>query len=200
MENNNVTLSGFISDEAKYSHTKNGTYYYNTVISIARLSEKFDHIPLVIPGKLILPVMGDYVSIKGRFVSQNQRKNGKNTLVLYVLVDELSLSDNIHFNDVAMLHGFICKEPYYRKTPLGKTLCDVLLAVNDDGKSNYIPTIFWGIHASWTRHLPVGTELKVEGRIQSREYLKKYDDGTSETKTAYELSVFRSELVEVEDI
>lgn len=197
--NDEVEISGFISEEVKYSYSKDGVYYYNTVISTGRLSETFDHIPLVIPGYLLLPVKGDYIRIKGKFVSRNQKEGLITRLVLYVLVQELSEAEDNEYYDVAKLHGFICKQPYYRKTPLGRKICDVLIAVNEDRKSYYIPTIFWGMSASWIRHKPVGTEIKVEGRIQSRTYEKKYEDGTSEIKTAYELSVSKAELVEVED-
>ena len=113
--------------------------------------------------------------------------------------EELQVSKEFISNEV-ILNGYICKKPIYRQTPFGREISDILLAVNRAyNKSDYIPCIAWGRNARFCENMPVGTEVKVIGRVQSRTYEKKYEDGTVETKIAYEVSVSSLEVVNQED-
>ena len=113
--------------------------------------------------------------------------------------EELQVSKDFISNEVT-LNGYICKKPIYRQTPFGREISDILLAVNRAyNKSDYIPCIAWGRNARFCENMQVGTEVKIVGRVQSRTYEKKYEDGTSQTKIAYEVSVSSLEIVNQED-
>ena len=131
----------------------------------------------------------------------------KETNVLIVFAkDVIEVEENEEDSDIVkkesitnevVLIGFICKKPIYRQTPFGREIADILLAVNRAyNKSDYIPCIAWGRNARFSQNLEVGTKVKVVGRVQSREYEKKYEDGTSEVKVAYEVSIGSLEIVE----
>ena len=139
----------------------------------------------------------------GQFRSYNRHEETKNRLVLSVFVRELTISDSRNEEDYAankpnqiFLDGFICKPPVYRKTPLGREIADVLLAVNRPyGKSDYIPCICWGRNARYAESFNVGGHVQIWGRIQSREYQKKISDDEVEKRIAYEVSVSKLEYV-----
>ena len=196
--NNKVTIAGEIMSEYVYSHKVMGEKFYTTVIMSVRLSGTSDLIPVTISERLISPTMNDagaFVEITGEFRSYNDKENGK--LKLSVFACDISfLEDAKNINDIELV-GYICKEPLYRTTPLGREISDVLLAVNRDyGKSDYIPCIVWGRNARFVECLAVGTKLKFCGKIQSREYNKKISENKFETRTAFEMSVSRLEVLE----
>lgn len=195
MENNNVLIGGIINEEIEFSHEIYDEKFYKFTIKTKRLSDSDDVIPVIISERLIdldELTVGKIVKIEGQFRSHNMQTESKNKLVLSVFVKNIEISDNeeiLTLNE-ANLIGFICKKPIYRKTPLGREITDVLIAVNRTyRKSDYIPCILWGRNAKFCESLEVGTSVKLSGRIQSRTYEKKLDDGTIIKKVAYEISV-----------
>ena len=144
--------------------------------------------------------VGEYIEIHGQFRSYNRHEEQKNRLVLSVFVRELEFMDeeveNSKTNQI-FLDGYICKAPVYRKTPLGREIADVLLAVNRPyGKSDYIPCICWGRNARYASAFEVGGHVLIWGRIQSREYMKRIGENETEKRVAYEVSVSKLEYME----
>lgn len=202
MQNNRVELRGKICNELAYSHEVFGEKFYSAMLFTERTSGNADIIPLLISEKLFISSLnGEYVSVSGELRSYNNHKEGKGGLQLNVFVQEMRILDG-EFADLANeieLVGYICKEPVYRKTPLGREIADILLEVNRSyGKSDYIPCICWGRNAANASNLEIGTRIRIAGRIQSREYQKKISETESETRTAYEVSAGRIEVVEDE--
>lgn len=185
---NQVNLLGQMITDFNYSHSLYGERFYSATLEIKRESGKADIIPLLVSERVINvdeSINNTCVHVSGEFRSYNQHDEDKSRLKLYVFVHDIKPVDNMrNINDV-FLEGYICKPPTYRHTPLGREICDVMLAVNRAfGKSDYIPCILWGRNAYYVRTLNAGDCIRVAGRVQSREYVK-----DSETKTAYELSV-----------
>lgn len=174
-------------------------------ISVDRLSDSTDLIPVMVSERL-LDVNEDYkglkISVIGQFRSYNRHEEKKNKLVLSVFAREIDFVDDIEESaktNQIFLDGYICKAPIYRKTPLGREIADLLLAVNRPyGKSDYIPCICWGRNARFASTFEVGSRCAIWGRIQSREYMKKISEDQLERRTAYEVSVSKLEIVEEE--
>ena len=203
MENNKVTVIGTIVSGFTFSHAVFGEGFYLVDLLVNRLSEQADIIPLMISERLI-DVTKDYqgctMEASGQFRSYNRHEGTKNRLVLSVFVREVrfmeEFTDYTKTNQI-FLDGYICKEPVYRKTPLGREIADLLLAVNRPyGKSDYIPCICWGRNARYAEHFKVGERCAIWGRIQSREYMKKLDEENVEKRVAFEVSVSKLELLE----
>ena len=199
-ENNAVALSGVISSEAQFSHEVYGEKFYSYKMNVERLSNNSDEILLTVSERLKgfedLAV-GAKVVVIGQFRSYNKRESGKrNHLLLYVFVREIKFVENIEENvNQITLEGYVCKEAVYRKTPLGREITDLLLAVNRPyGKSDYIPCICWGRNAKYVSGLNVGQKVLIQGRIQSRDYFKKISEEEVEKRVAYEVSVSKVEL------
>ena len=193
IENNQVTISGTITEEFKLSHTIFGEGFYTSYISSERMSGTTDIIPIMVSERLIAVDdvwTGQSVRVLGQFRSYNKHDEVRNKLILLVFVRELEvMEDDAYDENEIILEGFICKVPNYRKTPLGREITDFLLAVNRPyGKSDYIPCIAWGRNAKYVSELGVGSELHLEGRIQSREYNKKIGEDEFEKRTTYEVS------------
>lgn len=202
-ENNQVSMMGEIVSEFRYSHEVFGEGFYMVEIAVNRLSNYADYIPLMISERLIdteQDYTGQLIHVTGQFRSYNRHEEKKNRLVLSVFVRELEFLDEIDENEKTnqiFLDGYICKEPIYRKTPLGREIADVLLAVNRSyGKSDYIPCICWGRNARYASAFEVGGHVLIWGRIQSREYMKRISDNETEKRIAYEVSVSKLEYIE----
>lgn len=203
LENNRVSVIGTIVSGFTFSHAVFGEGFYLVDLSVNRLSEQADVIPLMVSERLI-DVTADYVGRTleaiGQFRSYNRHEGSKNRLVLSVFVREINFMEE--FTDYTkknqiFLDGYICKEPIYRKTPLGREIADLLVAVNRPyGKSDYIPCIAWGRNARYASGFAVGTRLLIWGRVQSREYTKKLNDAECEKRVAYEVSVSKLECAE----
>ena len=208
-ENNHLVLVGNITSEKKYSHEIYGEKFYVFNMEVVRLSSTTDIIPSTVSERLLTDIdltIGKKVSVEGQFRSYNNYENEKNRLILTVFakeITELNESDEEEKEEVTnevVLVGYVCKKPIYRQTPFGREIADVLLAVNRAyNKSDYIPSIAWGRNARFCQNMEVGTEVKITGRIQSRTYEKKFEDGTSETRVAYEVSIASMEVVNQED-
>ena len=200
MESNIAELCGAVLSELKFSHKTYGEIFYTFVLGIERRSGYIDEINIMVSERLIFdntPRPGDYVEIKGQVRTYNELSEGRNKLNVVVFAKEIYMSENFGYNEnYVYLEGFLCKEPLKRTSPLGREICDLMLAVNRMyNKSNYIPCIAWGRNAGYAESLGVGTKLSVEGRIQSREYRKKLEDGTSETRKAFEVSIVKIEEI-----
>ena len=212
LENNYLTLVGKVTGEKKFSHEIYGERFFTFNLSIPRLSGNSDVIPVTTSERLITDEMlteGNKLLIKGQFRSYNSYENEKNKLVLTVFakdVQEVKDNENSEENEITkkemttnevVLIGYVCKKPIYRQTPFGREIADLLLAVNRAyNKSDYIPTIAWGRNARFCQNLEIGTQVKIVGRVQSRMYEKKHEDGTVEQKVAYEVSICSLELIE----
>ena len=212
LENNYLTLVGKVTGEKKFSHEIYGESFYVFNLSIPRLSGNSDIIPITVSERLIKEdtlMEGKKLLVKGQFRSYNSYENEKNRLILTVFAkdiieveenneeeeNEMVKKDTIT-NEVVLV-GYICKKPIYRQTPFGREISDLLLAVNRAyNKSDYIPCIAWGRNARFCQNLEVGTEVKVVGRVQSRNYEKKHEDGTVETRVAYEVSIGSLEVID----
>ena len=214
LENNYLTLVGKVTGEKKFSHEIYGERFYIFNLSIPRLSGNADIIPITVSERLINDDMlqeGKKLLVKGQFRSYNSYENEKNKLILTVFAKDIAevAENNEEENDIVrkdiitnevVLIGYICKKPIYRQTPFGREIADLLLAVNRAyNKSDYIPCIAWGRNARFCQNLEVGTRVKVIGRVQSRTYEKKFEDGTSETRVAYEVSIGSLEVIEEND-
>ena len=148
------------------------------------------------------------ITVEGQFRSYNSYENERNRLVLTVFAKDIKFAENqeneievtkeLVSNEV-ILNGYICKKPIYRQTPFGREISDLLLAVNRAyNKSDYIPCIAWGRNARFCQNMEIGAEVKITGRVQSRSYEKKHEDGTTETRVAYEVSIASMEIPEKE--
>lgn len=203
IENNKIELCGVIASTPELNHKNYGENFYGFRLSCSRKSTEKDMLPIIVSDRLVeikdLQV-GKKISVRGQVRTFNKHiSDDKRKLLIMVFardvreVEEESESAP-EFNNNVKLSGYICKPPVYRVTPKGREIADVLIAVNRTyGKSDYIPCITWGRNARYTGNLDVGTRVDVEGRLQSREYTKKLDDGTEEIRTAYEISVSRIE-------
>ena len=210
-ENNQLVLVGKVTKEKTFSHEIYGEKFYIFDLSVPRLSGNADIIPITISERLLLEdelTVGKKVIIEGQFRSYNSYENERNRLVLTVFAKEIKFAEDQeefkpskeNVSNEVTLDGYICKKPIYRKTPFGREIADILLAVNRAyNKSDYIPCIAWGRNARFCENVPVGTEVRVIGRVQSRQYEKKYEDGTSEVKVAYEVSIASLEVIDEAD-
>ena len=202
--NNQVTIAGEVVSEFTFSHEVYGEHFYIVNIAVCRLSNSYDVIPVMVSERLI-DVTSDYrgcvLQVSGQFRSYNRHEENRNRLVLSVFAREAVLAsqedeDEQNPNHI-FLDGYVCKHPVYRKTPLGREIADVLLAVNRPyGKSDYIPCICWGRNARYASSFEVGSHVEVYGRIQSREYIKKIGEEQTEKRVAYEVSVNKIEFLE----
>ena len=220
-ENNCVTLIGKVASDKRLSHETFGEKFYLFDLEVMRLSDIADIIPITVSERLLTDFdlsIGNQIIVDGQFRSYNNYENEKNRLVLTVFAKDIQEYDKVKeqeesteqddeenegtekkgevTNEIVLI-GYICKKPIYRQTPFGREIADILLAVNRAyNKSDYIPCIAWGRNARFCQNIEVGTEIKITGRIQSRTYEKKFEDGTSETRVAYEISIASMEVIE----
>ncbi len=203
IENNKVIVIGKVVSGFTLSHEVFGERFYLVDIEVNRLSTQADRIPLMISERL-LDITQDYygctIEAIGQFRSYNRHEEAKNRLLLSVFTREINFLED--FTDYTKtnqiyLDGYICKSTVYRKTPLGREIADILLAVNRPyGKSDYIPCIAWGRNARYAAGIEVGSRVCIWGRIQSREYTKKISDTECTRRTAYEVSISKMEHAE----
>ena len=206
IENNQVTIMGEIASDFTFSHEVFGEGFYMVEVKVKRLSNSEDRIPLMISERLIdvtRDYTGEYIMVNGQFRSYNRHEEQKNRLVLSVFVRELEFIDEeldgAKTNSI-FLDGYICKLPVYRKTPLGREISDLLMAVNRPyGKSDYIPCICWGRNARFAGNLEIGSRIQLIGRIQSREYQKRVSENELIRRVAYEVSVNKLEFHEKDE-
>ena len=199
LENNSIYIAGKIIEECEFSHEVYGEGFYLFKISSERLRDNEDILPITVSERLIDKQslkLGTRVEVIGQLRSYNNYGNKKNKLVLTIFAREINLleEDTEQNPNQIFLNGFICKPPVYRKTPFGREICDILVAVNRAyNKSDYIPCIAWGRNARYLSNLSVGENIKIWGRVQSRKYQKKVED-TVEERIAYEVSISKIEV------
>ena len=193
-DTNIVNLKGRIENNLEFSHEIFGEKFYTTKIKINRLSDSYDMLPITVSERLLEEVNLEedkLVKVTGQLRSYNKNIDNKNRLVLTIFARNMEVEeeDNKDPNNI-FLDGYVCKEPVYRKTPLGREITDLLVAINRPyNKSDYIPSIVWGRNAKFAKSLKVGDRIQMWGRVQSREYEKKLQDGESVKKVAYEVSI-----------
>ncbi|HIS32505.1 MAG TPA: single-stranded DNA-binding protein [Candidatus Limivivens intestinipullorum] len=203
IENNQVSIMGKVASEFVFSHEVFGEGFYMLELWVKRLSDSSDRIPVMISERLIdvtQDYRGEYIQVEGQFRSYNRHEEKKNRLVLSVFAREVRFVDGedekIKSNQI-FLDGFICKPTVYRRTPLGREIADILIAVNRPyGKSDYIPCICWGRNARFASNFEVGSRVQIWGRIQSREYIKRLEGEQTEKRIAYEVSISKLECVQ----
>lgn len=196
MQNNRAYVAGTVITVPEFSHEVLGEKFYDVMLSVRRLSDRHDEIPVTVSDRLMqdMPLApGDTVGVSGQLRSYNKQTEGRSKLVLRIFARELDDGESDTPNRIE-LEGFICKPPVYRTTPFKREICDMLLAVNRAyNKSDYIPAIAWGRNARYAGEFAVGDKVAVTGRIQSRVYQKTLPDGSVEDRVAYEVSVSRLE-------
>lgn len=195
--NNKVTITGTINEPFEFSHKVFSEKFYSTKVAVLRVSGVEDLIPVMVSQYLLdmaVDHTGKEVLIHGQFRSYNEHENNRTRLILNVFALEISFmhqEEMIHpnKNNCVELDGYLCKQPTYRESLSARKISDLFLAVNREYGTDYIPAIAWGRNALSAKQMKIGTHLKVSGRIQSRDYIKKIDDDQQLTKTAYEVSV-----------
>ena len=202
LQNNQAAVTGEIESEFVLNHEIYAEKFYTCTLRIPRLSGAYDNVRVMISERLIMDGeynVGDIVEVTGQFRSYNSYENGDNRLLLTVFAKDIrhADADETKNPNSLYLNGYICKPPIYRTTPFGREITDLLIAVNRNyNKSDYIPIIAWGRNARFAKNLKVGDNVKIWGRIQSRTYQKRLSEDEVVTKTAYEVSINRMELVE----
>ena len=195
INNNFAEVAGMIAHAPVFSHENRGEKFYTTPICIHRLSGTTDTLNVIIREKLISHMElkeADRIHIFGQLRSFNNKTFNGAKLIVSIFARDIIAEECDDRNDI-LLRGTICKTPTLRKTPLGREICDFMLAVNRRcGRSDYIPCIAWGQKAREIAQLPVGTAITVSGRFQSRPYTKLTESGPIH-KTAYEVSVIEYE-------
>ncbi len=199
--NNEVILTGKVTSELVFSHEVYGEGFYCFSLDVPRLSDISDKINITVSERLLKTPdikVGDLLTINGQFRSYNNYSDSGSKLILTVFARDItdateeSLKQNPNH---IFLNGFLCKKPVYRTTPFGREITDILVAVNRAyNKSDYIPCIAWGRNARFAGNLEVGENIKIWGRIQSREYQKRLSEDNVITKTAYEISISKMEI------
>ncbi len=208
-EVNVVRLVGKVVSERVFSHEIYGEGFYTINLEISRLSDSTDLLTIMVSERLLINrdlIIGDYLLIKGQLRSYNRYINNRNRLILTIFakdiffLEEKDLEEYLKKPNEIFLDGYICKKPVYRKTPFGREITDILVAVNRAyNKSDYIPSITWGRNARFAENMEIGDHVKLWGRIQSREYNKRLDDGGEVIKLAVEVSVSKLEYLKTEN-
>ena len=204
MLNNKIYLEGKVATKLEFSHEMYGEGFYSFNLEVMRLSDSVDFLNITVSERLLSNLnldVGTEVVVEGQLRSYNKFIDGSNKLILTVFARNIEPCKERSKNpNEIFLDGYICKEPVYRTTPFGREIADVLLAVNRAyNKSDYIPTIAWGRNSRFCQPLSVGENIRVWGRLQSREYQKKISDTEVVKKIAYEVSISKMEKVDKEE-
>lgn len=188
---NQILLHGKMTRNPQYSHTSHGTDYFMFPFTVSRLSGAYDYVKVMTAESLLEQtslVSGDTLTVAGEVRSFNNHLGAGRRLVITVHAHTLIREEGEDVNTLK-LAGTLCKHPIHRRTPLGREICDMMLAVNRSyGRTDYLPCISWGALAQRCGTFTVGTPIALEGRLQSRVYTKKLEEGTQE-RTAFEISV-----------
>ncbi|MEG2246930.1 MAG: single-stranded DNA-binding protein [Peptostreptococcaceae bacterium] len=204
-DTNIVNLRGELGEELTHSHEIFGEKFYSAKLKIHRLSDTYDVLPITISERLLQEVNlseNNLVDISGQLRSYNKNIDNRNKLVLTVFVREIkTVEEEAKDPNSIFLDGYICKDPIYRKTPLGREITDLLVAINRPyNKSDYIPSIVWGRNAKFAKNLEVGDRVQMWGRVQSRDYEKKLEGGSAEKRVAYEVSISKIKKLDENNI
>ena len=197
-QTNQALVRGTLAALPEFSHETGGRRFFRLYLETARLSGAVDRLPVIAPESVLGtldPSGGGKVTVSGSLRSHNLRAEDRRRLLIFLYADQIAAEDGPDLNDIT-LRGNLCREPVYRKTPLGREICDIMLAVPRMGRrGDYIPCILWGRTAQCAAGLPVGAQIALTGRLQSRGYVKVLPEGAEE-RTAYELSAMELEILE----
>ncbi len=195
---NRITICGTLRALPEYSHSNHERRFFRFTLEVERLSGTADLLPVVAAEDILMEAdlfAGGRFLVTGQIRSFNSRAETGRRLIISVFAEAVTTTEQPPENDVALV-GTICKPPVYRRTPLGREICDVMLAVpRQYQRTDYIPCILWGRTAECAAELPVGTRIGLTGRMQSRSYVKVLPEGAEE-RTAYELSAMGMEILE----
>lgn len=198
-------MIGTVRTGFTFSHEIYGESFYSFTMEVARLSNSSDMIPMLVSERLMdisESMEGKLIAVQGQFRSYNKHTGGRSRLLLSVFVREWAPAepDDPRNPNNIFLDGYICKKPVYRTTPLGREITDLLIAVNRPyNKSDYIPAIAWGRNAKYAETMEVGQNIRIYGRIQSRNYQKKLSEDKTDVKTAYEVSISKMEVEKLQE-
>lgn len=194
---NTVTLRGSLQDLPKYSHSNHGKNFYRFILEVPRLSGAIDRLPIMAGESCILsldPCAGEMLTITGQVRSHNYRSEDGRHLLIFVFASTITVEDGEPINDV-YLEGPLCREPTFRRTPLGREICDAMLAVpRPFHRADYLPCILWGRTAQLVSSCHTSDVVAIQGRLQSRVYTKVTAEG-SEERTAYEISALSAQIL-----
>ena len=194
---NMITLRGSLVELPVFSHENHGRRFFRFTLEVPRLSGTVDLLPVVAEEFLINeidPSGGSMLTVTGQIRSHNRHVDGVRRLMIFVFATTITTEDGEPINDV-LLEGPLCKEPTYRRTPLGREICDAMLAVpRAFRRADYLPCILWGRMAQEVSACHTSDVIRVYGRLQSRIYTKLTEDGPYE-RTAYEISALRAEIL-----
>lgn len=199
---NAITLRGSLQQIPRFSHENHGRRFYRFQLEVPRLSGAVDSLPVIAEERLIFaidPTAGDMLTVTGQIRSHNQRTDGVRHLMIFVFASTITVECGEPINQV-ILEGALCREPTYRRTPLGREICDAMLAVpRAFRRADYLPCILWGRTAQEVSGCHTGDKLRIDGRLQSRIYTKITEDGPVE-RTAYEISALSAFVPDEEDL
>ena len=195
---NYITIRGSLLELPVFSHENHGRRFYRFALEVARLSGAVDLLPVIAEEQLLNsldPCGGEMLTVTGQIRSHNRRTETSRQLLIFVFATGITVEDGEPINDVIM-EGFLCREPTYRRTPLGREICDVMLAVpRAFRRADYLPCILWGRTAQEVSRCHTRDRIRICGRLQSRVYTKLTESGSVE-RTAYEISALTAEILE----
>ncbi len=201
MEQNSIILRGSLQGLPQFSHENHGRRFYRFILEVPRLSGAVDLLPVIANEQTVFridPTAGEMLTVTGQIRSHNIRQEGLRHLLIFVFATDIIAEDGEPINE-AHVQGYLCREPTYRRTPLGREICDVMLAVpRAFRRADYLPCILWGRTALEVSDCQVRDSLAIHGRLQSRIYTKVTEEGSVE-RTAYELSALSAEITPSED-
>ena len=195
---NSITLRGSLLELPEFSHENHGKRFFRFLLEVPRLSGAVDTLPVIAEESLlgqIDPSGGEYLTVTGQIRSHNCRTETSRRLLIFVFADSIVAEDGDPIND-CVLEGPLCREPTYRRTPLGREICDVMLAVpRAFRRADYLPCILWGRTAQEVSACHTRDVIRIYGRLQSRTYTKLTENGPEE-RTAYEISALSTEIMD----
>lgn len=193
---NSITLRGTLQELPVFSHENHGKIFYRFILEVPRLSGAVDYLPVIVPEPLLQaldPTAGSMLTVIGQIRSHNHRTEGVRHLMIFVFAQTLLAEEGDPLNDV-ILEGPLCREPVFRRTPLGRDICDVMLAIpRAFHRADYLPCILWGRTAQELSACRTSDRIRICGRLQSRVYTKITEEGPQE-RTAYEISALTAEI------
>lgn len=197
---NQITVCGELSCLPTFSHENHGKRFYRFFLEIPRLSGNTDTLPVIAEDRILQTIDlsgGEMLTVSGQIRSHNVRSSGSRHLLIFIFASSITAQAGEPCNDL-ILEGPLCKEPIYRRTPLGREICDAMIAVpRSFRRADYLPCIFWGRTAEEISLCHTGDIIQVQGRLQSRTYSKRTEDGVQE-RIAYEISALSAQIIEQE--
>ena len=195
---NSITIRGYLQELPQYSHENHGRQFYRFTLEVPRLSGAVDLLPVIAQKEILNemdPCGGEMLTVTGQIRSHNQRTDGIRHLLIFVFASTVTAENGDPINDV-ILEGPLCRDPNFRRTPLGREICDVMLAVpRAFHRADYLPCILWGRTAQEVSACHTRDRIRISGRLQSRIYTKLTEDGAEE-RTAYEVSALTADILD----